>query len=324
MTPAAGVAHAAVNTVRQPAVAGTFYPADPDRLLALVTWQLAEAEHRYPAGADMGAAMGILVPHAGLEYSGIVAAAGWRAAAGQLVAPPPAIAAPAGAPAPPPPEPASSTVVILGTNHGAAWLDGVAAWDRGAWRTPLGDVAVDEDLAAAIVELGAPFSIDREAHAAEHSIEVQLPFLRVLAPAIRIVPLAVSSGVGQAAVDAGSRLGELLAARWSMGERIVLAISTDMAHYPSHDVAMRVTRDLCGPILALDAVALAAKEAALRRRNLPGLACGMCGIEPAILGLAALRAAGAVRAVELATATSADAGTSPDRTVGYLAAALGS
>ena len=291
------------TVTRWPAVAGSFYPADPDRLRALVTWQLGEAEARFPVPVDLAAAVGVLVPHAGLEYSGIVAAAGWRAAISRGSEPP--------------------TVVLLGTNHGARWLDGLGAWDRGAWRTPLGEVVVDEDLAAEIVALGAPFRVDREAHDVEHSIEVQLPFLRVLAPESRIVPLAVSAGVGRHAVEAGTRLGTLLATRWAAGDRVLLAISTDMAHYPSHEVAERVTQELLPAILEVDAAALAERETALRGDAVAGLACGMCGIEPAIVGLAALRAAGATRAFAIAAATSADAGGGADRTVGYFSAAFG-
>ncbi len=156
----------------------------------------------------------MLVPHAGLVYSGIVAAAGWRL----LEMPPPD---------------ASATVVILGTNHGAAWLDGVAAWETGAWRTPLGDLEVDADLARQILDLGLPFIVDRVAHHGEHSIEVQLPFLQTVQPAPRIVPLSVAVGVGDDAIAAGGRLGALLARHRAAGRRVVLAISSDMAHYPA-------------------------------------------------------------------------------------------
>ncbi len=100
---------------------------------------------------------------------------------------------------------------------------------------------------------------------------------------------------------------------------MVLAISTDMAHYPSAAVSERVTEVLLPSILAMDASDLAGREAAVRDAGTPGLACGMCGIEPAVLGLAALSATGATRATRLAAATSADAGGPPDRTVGYLA-----
>ena len=294
---------AAEVLIRPAAVADAFYPADPDRLRALVTWQLAEAEERHPAPSGLTEPDGILVPHAGLVYSGVVAASGWRVAMRPGARP--------------------ATVVLLGTNHGAGWLEGVGVWDHGAWRTALGDAAVDDDLASAIVGLGPPFLVDRDAHRAEHSIEVQLPFLRVLAGDARIVPLAVACGVGAVAVDAGARLGELIARRRHAGERIVVAISTDMAHYPPHDVAQRITTALLPAILAVDPAGLAEREHALRKAGAPGLACGMCGIEPAVVGLAALRAVGAVRGSLLAAATSADAGGGADRTVGYLSAAFG-
>ena len=287
------------TVVRRAAVAGSFYPADPGRLRALVTRLVDEARHRYPAPADLEEPVGVLVPHAGLQYSGIVAAAGWLAAG------------------------AATAVVVLGTNHRAGWLRGIGAWNRGAWRTPLGDALVDEDLADAILELGGAFEVDLDAHRDEHSIEVQLPILRVLMPDARIVPLAVSTGTGRGALDAGARLGSLLASRWSHGERIALAISSDMAHYPPHDVAVRVTSRFREPILQVDPVAVAARETALRLQAVPGLACGMCGIEPTVVGLAALRAAGVARGTALAAATSADAGGPDERTVGYFAAAFG-
>ena len=292
--------------VRRPSVAGAFYPAEPRRLAGLVESLGAEAERRRGTADPIdGPILGLLVPHAGLVYSGVVAAAGWR-----LLEARPAEAAP-------------PVVVILGTNHGAAWLDGVAAWETGAWRTPLGDVEVDADLAREIVDLGPPFTIDRAAHHGEHSIEVQLPFLQGgRGPASRIVPRSVAAGIGTEAVAAGRRLGLLLARRAAAGRPVVLAISSDMAHYPPTLECERTTATLLPAILGLDSNRLAGAERAVVDAGAPGLVCGMCGIQPAVLGLAALRALGATRGHRLAAATSADAGGSPHRTVGYLAAAF--
>lgn len=296
-----------IPVVREPSVAGAFYPASHEWLASMVRELFAAARgspdvsgrvsHTLPAG--------LLVPHAGLVYSGIVAAAAWSRLTHTTGWHP--------RPASPP------TIVVLGTNHGASWLDGVAAWDLGVWRTPLGDVQVDEELAGAIVDLGPPFVVDRDAHDGEHSIEVQLPFLQVAAPDARIVPLAVSAGTGPAAIDAGRGLGELLADRRAHGQAIVLAISSDMAHYPPAEACEEVTEALLLPILAVHPVELAAREIAVRDARIPGLVCGMCGIQPTVLGLAALRALGAISATRIGTATSADAGGPPDRTVGYLA-----
>jgi MEMO1 family protein len=294
--------------VRRAAVAGLFYPASGDALRSIVDELFTTAARSPDVAADTAAArgepVGILVPHAGLAYSGVVAAAGWsrlRARPGEPGAVP-------------------VTVVLLGTNHHAGWLDGVAAWEAGSWSTPAGTALVDASLAAAIVDLGPPFLADRGAHDGEHSIEVQLPLLLAIEPAARVVPLAVSTGRGAVAIDAGARLGALLATRRAAGARIVLAISTDMAHYPPAAACEHATDLLLPSILALDPVDLARREDELRHAGIRDLVCGMCGIDPAVLGLAALRAMGATTGLVLAEATSADAGGPSERTVGYLAA----
>ena len=303
-TPPAPVRSASA-IVRPPFVAGTFYPAAADGLLGLVARQLRDAERRFTDPGHATAPAGLLVPHAGLQYSGVVAAAAWRTLVAAAVRPE--------EPGPP------LTVVLLGTNHGAGWLDGIGVWNRGAWSSPLGEVPSTRTWPRRSPISGPPFTIDLEAHLGEHSIEVQLPFLQVVAPTARIVPLAVSAGVGQVAIDAGDRLGRLLASRRAAGDRIVLAISTDMAHYPPAREAALVTSHLQAAILAGDPEVLAADEQGSRTLGLPGLVCGMCGIEPAVVGLAALKAMGTARGTALASATSADAGGPSARTVGYLA-----
>lgn len=296
---------AAVAPARRPAVAGSFYPADPDELAELVDRQLATARPSDDAVAAAEAGLaGILVPHAGLSYSGQVAAFAWRlAASGAMPS-------------------AATTVVMLGTNHSAGWLHGVGVWDAGAWLTPLGGVDLDEGLAAEIIALGRPFAVDLDAHRSEHSLEVQLPFVRRALPGARIVPLAIGTGTGDLAIRAGKALGTLLAQRRSTGVSVILAISTDMAHYPSAAIAAKVTDDLAPLIVSLEPVQLARREAGIARSDLQGVVCGMCGIEPTVVGLAALRAMGVQRGVRLAAATSADAGGLPSRTVGYLSAAF--
>jgi AmmeMemoRadiSam system protein B len=296
------------TSIRLPAVAGSFYPDEPGVLVGLVDTLLAEADRLTPGGVPeaqgaAGSLAGLLVPHAGLAYSGIVAAAAWRLVGRRSSDDP-------------------LTVVMLGTNHGAGWLRGVGAWEAGAWRTPLGDVAIDVEVAERILGLGPPFHVDREAHHREHSLEVQLPILQAVGPGIRIVPLSVSAGTGDAAIAAGHRLGELLARLRETAGPIVLAISSDMAHYPSSGDCRRLTADLLPPILRADPVAVARTERAQTIRGGRGVVCGMCGIEPTVLGMAALRAAGASHGRLLASATSADAGGPTVRTVGYVAVAF--
>jgi len=284
---------------RDPAVAGSFYPAEADRLDKLVALLLADAAHKpRPAGLDPVRLAGLLVPHAGLVYSGAIAALAWQLAG--------------------PMEPA--TIVVAGTDH-QAWAAGVGVWTGGVWRTPFGETAVDRDLALEIAALGRPFAADDEAHLGEHSIEVQLPLLARTCPKARIVALAVSPRL-RAHTEAGAMLGRLLAARRAGGERVLLVASSDFAHYPPAGVCEEADDRLLGPLLALDGDALGELEEALTQARLPGLVCGMCGIDPSRFTLAALREMGATSGLLLGKATSADAGGDPNRTVGYAAVAF--
>jgi hypothetical protein len=182
-------------------------------------------------------------------------------------------------------------------------------------------VQIDNDLVARIVALGPFFAADTDAHLTEHSLEVQLPLLLTACPTARIVPLAVSPRL-DAHAQAGLLLGRLLATRRAAGERILLVASSDMAHYPPAPVCETADAELLEPLLRLNAEALNRVDARLRRDKLPGLVCGLCGIDPVRVALAALVELGAVRGVLLGAATSADAGGDPRRTVGYAAAAF--
>jgi AmmeMemoRadiSam system protein B len=284
---------------RRTAVAGTFYPAEPVRLDSLVAALLAgAAEAARPEGLDPAAVTGILVPHAGLTYSGAIAALGWRLAS----------------------EIVPATIVLAGTDH-QAMAEGVGVWEGGAWQTPLGDVEIDRGLAAAITALGPPFDRDDAAHLGEHSLEVQLPLLLRACPAARIVPLAVSPRLTSHKL-AGIMLGDLLGKRRAAGEKILLVASSDMAHYPPARICEETDAELLGPLLRLDAETLHAREAAILAERRRGLVCGLCGIDPVRVTLDAVAEMGATRGILLGAATSADAGGDPGRTVGYAAAAF--
>ncbi len=284
---------------RPAAVAGSFYPSEPERLGRLVEMLLvgASAAAR-PAGVDPESVVGGLVPHAGLVYSGVIAALTWDLV-GKM---------------------APTTVVVAGTDHQAS-AAGVGVWTGGPWQTPLGEVPVDRDVALRCADLGPPFAPDDSAHLAEHSIEVQLPLLVRACPGVRIVPLAVSPRL-QAHTDAGERLGRLLAELRSTGDRIILIASSDLAHYPPARICEEVDDRLLVPLLELDADALDDLEGAVLRAGMPGLVCGLCGIDPVRFTLAAVSQMGATKGVLLGKATSADAGGDPRRTVGYAAAAF--
>lgn len=277
--------------VRQPAVAGQFYSADPRRLTAEL--RTAYEAPRGPGGFPTVGADGprrllaLVAPHAGYVYSAPVAAFGYAALAAD------------GRP---------DTVVIIGPNHG--WGPHVSAIQTsGAWRTPLGEAAVDEalatELAAALPGLQqTPGAFDRE-----HSLEVQLPFLQQLyGESFRFVPVMMLEQEWPAARELGEALAQVL-----RGRNAVIVASTDMTHQEPRQAATAQDRVLADRIAALDA------EGLLRERARRGIS--MCGYGPTAAALAAARVLGATRAEILRYGDSAEA-QPMDTVVGYLCAAV--
>ena len=205
-------------SVRPAAVAGRFYPGDAAALAGEVDALLAAAPA--PAGARPKA---LIVPHAGYVYSGPIAAAGYRHLLG------------AG--------PRPRRVVLLGPAHTVA-LRGIALPDVDALATPLGVVRVDVALAARAAALPQVLP-SRDAHAREHALEVQLPFLqRTLGPDFTLLPLVVGH-VAPATVAA------VLDALWGDDDTL-LVISTDLSHYLGYADAQALDADTARRILALD------------------------------------------------------------------------
>ena len=191
-------------TIRQPARAGMFYDSSsgPCR-------QHAEAllESLLPAENLPERLYGGLVPHAGWSYSGALAARTLRAvlAGGGL-----------------------RTVVLLGADHVGTVRMG-EVYDAGAWRTPLGDVAIDEELARAVLDAGDCCRANPDAHLAEHSLEVQVPILQVLAPAVKILPIAVPP------TDLALTIGRTVAAAVAdRADDVRIVGSTDLSHHGGH------------------------------------------------------------------------------------------
>ncbi|MGH7186764.1 MAG: AmmeMemoRadiSam system protein B, partial [Pseudomonadota bacterium] len=152
--------------VRPPAVAGSFYPRGPKELKAAVDALLSQAEP-----SREGSLLGVIAPHAGYTYSGPVAANAFAPVASGTVV---------------------ERVLLIGPPHYVP-VSGVAAPSAAAFATPLGEVEVDRDAIAALIEAGL-VTIDDRAHAPEHSLEVELPFLQVLrTPPPRIVPISIAS-----------------------------------------------------------------------------------------------------------------------------------
>ncbi len=214
--------------VRFPTAAGSFYPAETVELARTVDELLAAAEAP-EEGAPAPEAL--VVPHAGYEYSGPVAASAYV-----LLRP--------GADA-------AKRVVVLGPAHFAP-LRGAAVPGADTWGTPLGEVPVDVDLRDAAARAGA--AIDDRPHAPEHSLEVQLPFLqRLLGAGLTVLPVAVG-------LASPVEVANLIAAvRGAPG--VLVVVSTDLSHYFDHKTACRLDRRTADAILARNPEAIGPEDA---------------------------------------------------------------
>jgi hypothetical protein len=251
-------------------VAGSFYPSDPDDLARTVDRLLAGATPRLEERP-----WGLIVPHAGYQYSGPVAASAYatlRPWIGEI-----------------------ARVAILGPAHFAP-VRGCAIDSARAWRTPLGEAVVDPEQRDVLIAAGGAV-VDDGAHEAEHSIEVQLPFLqRLLGHVLRFVPIAVG---GQTGAETALRALD----RWAD----LVVVSTDLSHFHDAGTARALDRRTADAVVALDPSAIG-----------PGDACGGAGLRGLLVH--ARRDGRRVELLDLRT--SADTAGDPDRVVGYGAFAI--
>lgn len=192
-----------MQTVRPPAVAGMFYPAEPARLRHEIDALLAAASPGKPQPKAL------IVPHAGYVYSGPIAASAYATLA-----------------------PAASRirrVILLGPTHRVA-VRGLALSDAARFATPLGEVELDHEAARAIADL-PQVTLSERAHAMEHSLEVQLPFLQCVLKDFKLLPLAVGMATHE-------EVSEVLERLWG-GKETLIVISSDLSHYLPYAAAKR-------------------------------------------------------------------------------------
>jgi AmmeMemoRadiSam system protein B len=209
------------TVVREPAVAGRFYPGKADVLLRDIRSYTQVHGEKIPA-------IGCLVPHAGYMYSGHVAGAVF----GRLELP--------------------RRYLILCPNH-TGMGHPLAIMSEGAWRTPLGEAPIDAPLAAALMEKFSLLGEDADAHRYEHALEVQLPFLQSSAPGFIFVPIAVGTGRYDVLSALGAALAEAVSAQQ---DRILIVASSDMNHYETDSITREKDAKAIERIVALDPVGL--------------------------------------------------------------------
>jgi MEMO1 family protein len=261
--------------IRPPAVAGRFYPSDPRELACQV-----DDFARHPAAKTR--ARGCVVPHAGYMYSGHVAGAVYAA----LEIP--------------------ARCILLGPRHYPHGQP-LAIRTAGSFSTPLGEAQVDASLAAELAQACPLLREDAVAHAREHSLEVQLPFLqRIVGDGLRFTPVVLATDRYGVMEDLGQAVADVVRSRV---EPVLVIASSDMNHYESEEITRVKDQRAIARVLALDPRGL---YDTVRNEGIT-----MCGYAATVATLVAMRELGAKDAKLVRYATSGDVSGDRDQVVGY-------
>jgi hypothetical protein len=225
--------------------------------------------------------VGCIVPHAGYIYSGHVAGAVFA----ELEIP--------------------QLCLVLCPNHTGKGR-ALAIVSEGSWETPLGNISIDSEFAAALKQRCAGLEEDSSAHCSEHAAEVELPFLQVLQPQLEFVPIALGTGQFEVLEQLGNAIADVIAGQ---NDPVLIVASSDMNHYESDAITRVKDNSAIEPILRLDARAL---YDAVTQQHI-----SMCGFGPAVAMLTAAKRLGATSAELVKYATSGDVSGDLEMVVGY-------
>ena len=273
---------------REPVVAGTFYPGD-EETCRRVARSLLDGGASLRRNVDPASIRGLVLPHAGWVYSGRTAAAAIAHLRGRRV----------------------DRVVVVAPNHRDPGLRGCSVWYAGTYRTPLGEIPVDEAACRRLLARDEIFTFRPDAHRQEHSLEVQLPLLQEALGPFRLVPVVVG---GQEDWESMRRLAEALRSLLNDGSATLLVASSDLSHYHSLAEAKRLDGVVVKALSAFDPKGLHDAVFGTRRAE----ACG-CGPMVAVLE-ACRRSSRSMRCEVVEHCTSARASGDSSRVVGYVSA----
>ncbi len=261
--------------IRKPAVAGYFYPGRAEELREMLRQMVDQKKRKEKA-------LAVVSPHAGFIYSGYVAGAVFSS----VLLP--------------------EHFIIQGPSHrGMRSL--FAVMTKGAWQTPLGDVPLDSTLAQAILKRSSLIEEEERAHAQEHSLEVQLPFIQYLRQDFSIVPICISPMADYQELEELARA--VAGGIRESGQDVLIVASTDMSHYVSQETAKRKDFLAIEKVLALDARGL---FDVVQKQDI-----SMCGFQPTTAAILAAKELGAKKAELIRYQTSGDTSGNYDEVVGY-------
>lgn len=271
--------------VHKAELAGSWYPAEPDKLASAVDEMLAAVA---PLDGDPVA---LIVPHAGYAYSGPVAAYGFKQLAGKPY----------------------EVAVIIAADHQSPLAKPVSVWSEGGFETPLGIVPIDVDLANALLAADSRFTFDAAAFEGEHVVEIELPLLQRICPQCSIVPVLMGTDDEEAIKALSDALLRVLP-----GRRAVMIASSDLSHYPKQDYAVQVDSVTLSAIETGDPARVRKTLTALMQIGIPNLVTCACSEGPILVAMHVAPRLGADMTTILKYANSADAPDGdPQQVVGY-------
>jgi AmmeMemoRadiSam system protein B len=283
--------------IRAPAVAGTFYPDDA----ASLRHEVEELLQAAPAPSPAKPIIAAIAPHAGYMYSGVVAAYAFKALQTGY--------------SPSPEEKVPPTIVVIAPSHHEAFPF-ISVFTGKAYRTPLGEVPIAQELANALIDADANILADWRGHRAEHALEVELPFLQVIWPDFRLVPVVMGDQDWELCRLLGEHLAKL--AQEPLGASaapVLILASSDLSHYHPYDEAVRIDARFIKHLQAFDPAALyGALEIA---------ECQACGGGPVVAVMIAAKSLSADGVDILCYQNSGDVCGDRSTVVGYLAATFG-
>jgi AmmeMemoRadiSam system protein B len=272
-----------MEKIRQPAVAGTFYPDNPD----ILSRDLQKCFKQAPKQNIPGELIGLISPHAGYIYSGGVAAYAYKLLEGSDI----------------------KTVIVLAPSHRYRFK-GASLYDKGPYLTPLNKITVDQELAAGIRARSDVIGFYEDAHLDEHSLEVQLPFLQHVLGDFHLVPILLGHPNN---LEIYREIAEAIAEEVK-GKKVILVASSDLSHFHPYNEAVALDNIVGDYVKAYDPEGL--------NRALAEGACEACGSGAIITAMLAARSLGANQATILHYANSGDVSLDQSSVVGYMAAAL--
>lgn len=264
--------------LREPAVAGQFYPSSPEAIRKQIASFLDS-----PVAVNKDDVIACLLPHAGYIYSGAVAA---RTLSGIKI---------------------KEKIILLGPNHTGLGAQ-FSIMTQGDWQTPLGEIGIDSSLAGAVLKESKYLRDDTLAHAGEHSLEVQLPLLQYFKPDFQIVPIALLSDDLSALKEIGKAIATAIK-KSGIEKQVLIIASSDMTHYEPQEEAQRKDKEAIDAVSGLDEDRLMLK---IRK-----LGISMCGYAPAVTMLCAAKLLGAKQGKLIKYQTSGDVTGDYDAVVGY-------